>query len=64
MVSNEEDYDVVVIGAGISGLLSALALSKEGKRVLVLEKEGYLGGVCRSYEVDGYYVDKIGRAHV
>jgi phytoene dehydrogenase-like protein len=57
MVSNVEDYDVVVIGAGISGLLSALALSKEGKRVLVLEKEGYLGGVCRSYGVDGYYVD-------
>lgn len=57
MVSNMKDYDVVVIGAGISGLLSALALSKEGKKVLILEKEGYLGGVCRSYKVDGYYVD-------
>jgi Phytoene dehydrogenase and related proteins len=50
-------YDVVVIGAGISGLLSALALSKEGKKALVLEKEDYIGGVCRSYEVDGYRVD-------
>ena len=48
------DYGVVVVGAGISGLLSALALSKEGKRVLVLEKENFLGGVCRSYEVEGY----------
>ncbi len=52
-----ERYDTVVIGAGISGLLSALALSKEGKKVLVLEKENYIGGVCRSYEVDGYRVD-------
>ncbi len=50
-------YDVIVVGAGISGLLSALSLSKEGKTVLVLEKEEYVGGVCRSYEVDGYFVD-------
>jgi Phytoene dehydrogenase and related proteins len=50
-------YDVVVIGAGISGLLSPLAISKENKSVLVLEIEEYIGGVCRSYEVDGYRVD-------
>lgn len=49
--------DVIVIGSGISGLLTALALSKEGKSVLILEKEDYIGGVCRSYEVDGYLVD-------
>jgi len=52
-----EDYDVIVIGAGISGLLSGLVLSKEGKRVLILEKEDYVGGVCRSYPVEGYLVD-------
>ena len=45
------------MGAGVSGLLSALSLSKEGKSVLVLEKEGYVGGVCRSYKVQGYTVD-------
>ena len=49
--------DVIVIGSGISGLLTALALSREGKSVLILEKEDYIGGVCRSYEVDGYRVD-------
>lgn len=49
--------DVIVIGSGISGLLTALALSREGKKVLILEKEDYIGGVCRSYEVDGYRVD-------
>ncbi|MCJ7631844.1 FAD-dependent oxidoreductase, partial [Candidatus Bathyarchaeota archaeon] len=51
------DYDVIVIGSGISGLLSALALSKNGKKVLILEKNDYIGGVCRSYNVDGYLVD-------
>ncbi len=52
-----EKYDAVIVGAGVSGLISALALSKEGKKVLVLEKENYIGGVCRSYKVDGYTVD-------
>jgi len=49
--------DVIVIGSGISGLLSALALSREGKKVVILEKESHIGGVCRSYDVDGYRVD-------
>ena len=50
-------YDVIVIGAGVSGLLSALTLSKHGKKVLLLEKRQYLGGNCNSYMVDGYQVD-------
>ncbi len=52
-----KDNDVIVIGSGISGLLSALALSREGRKVLILEKESYIGGVCRSYDVNGYRVD-------
>jgi len=50
-------YDVIVVGAGISGLLSALVLSKHGKNVLVLEKNQYVGGNCNSYTVDGFQVD-------
>jgi phytoene dehydrogenase-like protein len=45
-------YDVVVVGGGVSGLLSALVLSKHGKSVCVLEKDK-IGGVCRSYDVEG-----------
>ena len=52
-----EEYDVIVIGGGISGLLSSLALSKHGNRVLVLEKDEFIGGNCRSYSVDGFTVD-------
>ena len=50
-------YDVIVVGGGISGLLSALVLGKHGKKVLVLEKRKYLGGNCNSYRVDGFQVD-------
>lgn len=43
---------VTVIGGGISGLLIALALQKEGKKVTLFEK-GELGNVVRSYKVEG-----------
>lgn len=52
-----DDYDVIVIGGGISGLLSSLVLSKHGNRVLILEKDNVVGGNCRSYSVDGFTVD-------
>ncbi|MBU4246405.1 MAG: NAD(P)/FAD-dependent oxidoreductase [Nanoarchaeota archaeon] len=56
---SEKSYDIIVVGAGISGLLSALALGKEGKKVLLLEKSGVVGGNCRTYEVQdtGFFVD-------
>lgn len=50
-------YEVIVVGAGISGVLAALTLSKHGKSVLVLEKTQYVGGNCNSYTVDGFQVD-------
>ncbi|MGY5864322.1 MAG: NAD(P)/FAD-dependent oxidoreductase [Candidatus Thorarchaeota archaeon] len=51
-------YDVVIAGSGAGGLLTALALTAEGKRVLVLEKADRLGGVWHSYWIDGYRVDQ------
>ncbi|HEX7627305.1 MAG TPA: FAD-dependent oxidoreductase, partial [Candidatus Methanoperedens sp.] len=51
------DYDVIIVGGGISGLLSALTLSKHGKKVLVIEKDDAVGGNCNSYMVDGFQVD-------
>jgi glycine/D-amino acid oxidase-like deaminating enzyme/nitrite reductase/ring-hydroxylating ferredoxin subunit len=41
-LGSDLEVDVVVIGAGISGLTTAYLLSREGKRVAVLE-DGYVG---------------------
>ncbi|MHA2177205.1 MAG: phytoene desaturase family protein [Candidatus Thorarchaeota archaeon] len=51
-------YDVIIAGGGAGGLLTALALTAEDKRVLVLEAADRLGGVWHSYWVDGYRVDQ------
>jgi len=58
MQKNEnQTFDAIVIGAGISGILSALALGKEGKKVVIIEKNNIIGGNCRTYEISGYHID-------
>lgn len=42
----ETNYDFIIIGTGPAGLSAAMTACKSGKKVLVLEKEGSLGGVC------------------
>ena len=39
-------YDFIIVGTGPAGLAAAMTAAKRGKKVLVLEKEGSLGGVC------------------
>ncbi|SCY59488.1 phytoene desaturase family protein [Flavobacterium caeni] len=45
-------YDVVVIGSGLGGLVSALILAKEGRRVCVLEKNNQYGGNLQTFVRD------------
>ncbi|HEY0781851.1 MAG TPA: NAD(P)-binding protein, partial [Thermoanaerobaculia bacterium] len=49
MDSHREDYDVVIVGAGIAGAILAHVLTHAGKSVLVLEAGT---GTARSW--DGY----------
>ncbi len=44
-------YDLVVVGGGVSGAMAALAAARKGIRVLLIEKNGYLGGALTSYGV-------------
>ncbi len=38
------NFDIAVIGAGPAGISAALAAARRGKKVIVVEKNGYLGG--------------------
>ncbi len=50
-------YDYVVLGGGVSGLGFAKRVSENGKTVLVLEKEAIIGGLSRSINHNGFYLD-------
>lgn len=45
-------YDVVVVGGGSAGVPAAIAASRNGSRVLMIEKNGYLGGTATASMVN------------
>lgn len=53
----KEEYDVAIIGAGISGLLSASILGRMGYRVIVLEKQYVIGGYLQGFQRKDFIFD-------
>ena len=52
MNSTEQNTDVLVIGAGMAGLMAAAELQRAGRRVLVLDKGRSVGGRLASRRID------------
>jgi len=61
--SAPQQYDVCVVGGGISGMFTAVQAKDAGKSVVVLERKPVLGGHCNTYTFtpppggDIYWVD-------
>lgn len=53
-ISWNTDYDVIVVGAGLTGLTTAFRLKRGGKRVLVIEKSERTGGQIHTFSREGY----------
>ena len=54
---NGNHYDVVVIGAGMSGLAASIRLAMFDNRVLLLERHNAPGGLNSYYRLGGYAFD-------
>lgn len=55
---SETGFDVVVVGAGISGLAAAYTLQNAGLNVCVLERESRVGGRMSTDRVNGFVIDR------
>lgn len=51
---NTETKDVIIIGAGLTGLSLAYYLKKAGKNMLIVEKSKHIGGVIDTKTEDGF----------
>ncbi|MFC1726869.1 protoporphyrinogen/coproporphyrinogen oxidase [candidate division KSB1 bacterium] len=52
-----EKKDIIVLGAGLTGLSCGYRLAAEKKSVLVLERNDYVGGLAASFRKDSYVFD-------
>jgi squalene-associated FAD-dependent desaturase len=59
-----ETADVVVVGAGLAGITAALDLADAGRRVLLVERRGVLGGLTRSFRHGDREIDNGQHVHL
>ena len=58
----ERKYHTIVVGGGMAGLTSAAYLAKEGRKVLLIEKNSECGGLVSTFSRDGFHFEAGVRA--
>ena len=56
--NSEKKEDVVIIGAGLSGLTTAILLARAGRSVSIFEQSSKVGGRARTENGDGFYFNQ------
>lgn len=56
-MTEEREFDVIIIGAGVSGLTAAALLSQSGLKVCVLERHRIIGGYLQGFQRKGFIFD-------
>ena len=56
-MGQENQYDVIIIGSGAGGGTLAYALAATGKRILILERGGYLPREKDNWDTRAVFID-------
>jgi choline dehydrogenase-like flavoprotein len=59
MAATRDHYDVIVIGSGPGGASLAHKLAGSGKKILMLERGGYLPRSQKNWDAKSVFVDGI-----
>jgi monoamine oxidase len=59
-MSNNKNYDIIIIGAGLTGLALAYYLRNSGKRLLIIEGRDRIGGRILTLKNDGEAPQEMG----
>ncbi|MDQ8188398.1 NAD(P)/FAD-dependent oxidoreductase [Pelagicoccus sp. SDUM812002] len=57
-MNQKNEYDAIIVGAGLAGLSAAISLADAGRSVLLLEKSDRVGGRLRTDQQDGFLLDR------
>ncbi len=57
----KNEYDVIVAGGGVGGLMAGALLSKAGKKVLLLEKKKNVGGRAATFKGEDGVIRSMGQ---
>ncbi|MFA6088452.1 MAG: FAD-dependent oxidoreductase, partial [Candidatus Woesearchaeota archaeon] len=52
-----KDKEFIILGAGITGLSTAVELDKKGEKSIIIEKDKEVGGLCKSFHQNGCTLD-------
>ncbi len=47
-------HDCIIIGAGLSGLITGISLQKKGFNTIILDKRVVAGGLCGTFKLEGH----------
>jgi len=58
IMKNENQYDVIIVGAGVAGLVAAKKCEEKGYTTLLVDADGDVGGRIQTDTVDGFILER------